>query len=949
MVGRDADLVTLMDAAERARRGAVTFVLVTGEAGIGKSRLVSEFAAVLKDATVLVSHGVAMSTGEIPFGVLADLLKSLLRVDPAGLTDHERDALAPLLPGTRHGGDRTAMLSAALDLVERLSTDRLLVWIVEDLQWADAASRDLLGIALRTAQGRLLVVATMRTDEPGHDDEHAVTGELDRLPGSETVRLRPLSLADVRRQLAGLDLALDTGSRRRIEQLSGGIPFVVEELAATGGMPRQNSQLVVSRKRLDGLPPDAARLVEAAAIGDGHLRLDLLEQVTDLAGDELDLALKAATAAGVLEEHSSHDELAFRHPLFARRSTPRSRRAPGGAGIAVGPRSSRRIPASLRLSPAAIAIAQHWARTSDTGKTVDAAVRAALAAGELDLHEVEADMWERVIELWDGVTPLPGLETYNRREIRRFWRWAVGQVDADRYLELVRRGVRDADDASTRACMEFSLLVHEGTAIDTDADPRALARFEERARTGPRDAVLAVFLNNLAEIYLNDGDRDRAHALAQESAQIFAERGDTRDAMRARSFLALIEVLDGSPERGIEQLEALLAQSGDRVYARRWVGNVLMMVHTMVGNADAANATFDLVATTLDTRLDWPTYEQQLTVIMRSWLDTGRWERAVQGVRRAAAQLGRQARDLRSARRPTAVDAGRPGRGSRVLGRPPGSRHHPWRRRSRVGGPDRSPGGGCRGRPAADAGAPRAGVGHRPPPVQRPRAARVPVDGGPGLHPDRGGRRGRLGWAAWTRRRAARAPPTAPLPGSTWRRSRPLPAGCTATARWVPLGAPSSTPSRLGSGATKVRSGCSKPPQPPGGRSVTGYDAAICELDLAEALATLGERDAAREAAESALATARSLGAVPVARRAGAVLHRLGSPGRSDGLLTRRELDVIALVSAGRTNNQIAKELFISPKTAGIHVSRIIAKLGAANRTEAAAIGRRTGLIPGES
>ena len=153
MVGRDADLVTLMDAAERARRGEVTLVLVTGEAGIGKSRLVSEFAAVLEDATVLVSHGVAMSTGEIPFGILADLLKSLLRADPAGLTDHERDALAPLLPGTRHGGDRTAMLSAALDLIERLSADRLLVWIVEDLQWADAASRDLLGIALRTAQG----------------------------------------------------------------------------------------------------------------------------------------------------------------------------------------------------------------------------------------------------------------------------------------------------------------------------------------------------------------------------------------------------------------------------------------------------------------------------------------------------------------------------------------------------------------------------------------------------------------------------------------------------------------------------------------------------------------------------------------------------------------------------------------------------------------------------
>ena len=73
---------------------------------------------------------------------------------------------------------------------------------------------------------------------------------------------------------------------------------------------------MVSRRRLDGLPPDAVRLVEAAAIGDGHLRLDLLEQVTDLAGDELDLAFKAATDAGVLEEQPNHDELSFRHPLL---------------------------------------------------------------------------------------------------------------------------------------------------------------------------------------------------------------------------------------------------------------------------------------------------------------------------------------------------------------------------------------------------------------------------------------------------------------------------------------------------------------------------------------------------------------------------------------------------------------------------------------------------------
>ena len=184
MVGRDAEFRALVAAAARARQGEVGLVLVTGEAGIGKSRLVSEFVGGLDDALTLVSHGVAMSTGEIPFGVLADLLKNLVGTDPTVLTGDERDALAPLLPGPKRSGDRITMLSTALDLLERLSSDRLVLWVVEDLHWADAASRDLLGVALHTRPGhRLLVVATVRTDDPARSSaqELAVTGEIARL------------------------------------------------------------------------------------------------------------------------------------------------------------------------------------------------------------------------------------------------------------------------------------------------------------------------------------------------------------------------------------------------------------------------------------------------------------------------------------------------------------------------------------------------------------------------------------------------------------------------------------------------------------------------------------------------------------------------------------------------------------------------------------------------
>ena len=123
------------------------------------------------------------------------------------------------------------------------------------------------------------------------------------------------------------------------------------------------------------------------------------------------------------------------------------------------------------------------------------------------------------------------------------------------------------------------------------------------------------------------------------------------------------------------------------------------------------------------------------------------------------------------------------------------------------------------------------------------------------------------------------------------------------------------------------------------------YDAAVCHLDLAEALAGRGERALARTHAQKALDTARVLGAEPLEQRAESILERLGSTQRADGLLTRREREVLTLIAQGHTNEQIAATLFMSPKTASVHVSRIITKLGATNRTQASAIARQTGLV----
>ena len=176
--GRDAELRQLLELAELARSGSATSVLVHGEAGIGKTRLVSDLTADLRerDDLVVVGHGVHLSEGEVPFGVLTESLRDLVRSVGVGrvreVLGQDAEHLAPLVPSLRDGAhvdaDRARIISATADLVEVLARDRLVCWVVEDLQWADTGTRDVFAYVARSLTSvRLLLVATWRDEDDG--------------------------------------------------------------------------------------------------------------------------------------------------------------------------------------------------------------------------------------------------------------------------------------------------------------------------------------------------------------------------------------------------------------------------------------------------------------------------------------------------------------------------------------------------------------------------------------------------------------------------------------------------------------------------------------------------------------------------------------------------------------------------------------------------------------
>ena len=721
----------------------------------------------------------------------------------------------------------------------------------------------------------------------------------------------------------------------QIVDIGDGIPFVVEELAAARGRPGLSSLAAVAEARLGSLSAGARRLVEAAALGDGQLVWPLLEDVVDLAPEELDEAVLGAVRAGILEETSTHDGVRFRHALL-RDAADRS--IPPAARRGWHRRWAQAItdrPGVLPADPALMAVANHWHCAGDLEREAVAALAAIEPARRTGGGAEELRTWERLVELWPHAAQVmePAGITHHLI-VARILRLALSLGATPETLHRVDRLEEAVIDDLERAAIEIRRSLLNQRYYDPEAVPRdRFADVEPALRAALPDPLARDALALLAA-YSSPED-PRGDEVLAEMREIARVTGDESAVLVDAARQALRFEGKGDIETAICYLESALDSAREVGTFELWVvDGVLIWFLGVAGRyAEAETAIERAIGRVLDPISAGLSFEHIVECATFCWVNTGQWTRADRLIRSGQPYWGEGTRmaDVRLAglellrtgqlsdpdRWLAAIDQPQlpgcppPRRSAEVVGWHAAydgdlttMREHlaaTWVATDPAGSSDLWSPVLTAVRFESDAAV------RRPDPDDRD-AAEEHVATIEGVAE-------RIYWNGDVGH-AGHAELAAQLARFRGEPGRDL--FETAVVAWEHVGHP--------------------------------YDAAVARLCLAEA--EVGEnRDAARRHAEATLATARELGAGPLARDAEDFLkrYRLASrsvetPGRP-GALTAREREVLALLAEGRTNEQIASDLFMSPKTASVHVSRILTKLGVGNRTEAAAVARRIGLL----
>ncbi len=975
-IGRGSELARLFAAAGGDPSSPRTF-LVGGEAGVGKTRLVEELMLRSDPSDVAFGRGACIHTAHssLPFVAVTQALEALLeRYDAEAIVPiiERLPELARVLPHVvadpgpsqdRGGGltyewaatepSQLPVFHAVGSLLLALGELRPAGIVLDDLHWADPSTRDLVVyLAERLVGSATTLIGIYRSDEMhrGHPLRDVIA-ELDRRPTVGHLLVEPFDLAELR-DLANARLGRPPSSRTLtdVAERSQGNAFFAGELLdaiarGTDSLRPELTSLILSR--VDALSTSTRELLRTLAVGGESARDELLEAVSDLTADDLTAALREAIEQQVITA-SDDGALRFRHALVqeAVYSTllPRERRR-AHAAYARALEERPELGAVRGGSPAELA--WHLRESRQFERAIPAYLRGADdAESKLAYSEALAQL-EGALELWDDADDAAELSGVSRAALLRRTA-SVAYASGDPLRATIMQGAA-IDDSGELTPTELGLLYarlgrYTWASGRTDEAIAAYRRSADLVPETPLTRERAWVLAGLGQILMLTGDNDEAEGELVRAIEIARATGATRAEGHALNSLGTVMSHGGRSAEGFRMLDDALAiaeAAGDseeqlRVYVNRSSGMVAAghlrdAEHLSYRGLEVARRFGDEGAMGFF-------ISSNLADALR---ELGRWEESEAATHDARQPEGPLSRTWTLA---SAVSLA-VGRGQLDVAQElmdevdpetlrtiePQMMHVYWQRLADLhaanGSIDRARHAIRHGLDQATTTATALAL----------RVVELALDAetalGAGADVD----------AAEVQARsddvealiAARVPDldTEPRINALLAEARAQ----TATA----LGQPDVDPWRAAVAAYRA----------PG----YAYDVVRAQLALGRALLQAGDRPEATAVLQDAADAAGRLGAHRLDAEARRLLDHAGltrptsadddEPASASTTLTDRELDVLKLVADGRTNRQIGEQLFISAKTASVHVSRILAKLGVDNRTEAAAAARRAGLV----
>ncbi|MFL5673867.1 MAG: AAA family ATPase, partial [Chloroflexota bacterium] len=959
-----------------AEAGHGSVLLIAGEAGVGKSRLIDEAVrrTRARGYAAAVGHCIELGSSGVPFAPIKEALRTVgallddIGGELAGIgarVDARRAASDPVGVGAESA--QTRFFDACLERFERITSQKPLLLVIEDIHWADPSTLELMKYIIRRLDDvPLALIATLRSDDLHR--RHPIQpflGELQRTANTERLDVLPFTEHELGQQLdAILSEPPEPDLVRRIYARSNGNPLYAEEVLAAEkmGQPLSAALRDIVLARVATLGEETQELLRIMAAGGQRIATRTVADVARSDPETIQPSLREAVDHHIIVplESGGDEYVEFRHALV--QEAIYGELLPGERSR-LHTRFAEAIEAGRHQDEATLAqLAHHWSAAHQPARALPAMVAAAVSAESLHAFAVAHLGYEQALELWDHVPDAEERAGMGRTDLvgraaraaavsnppraaalmMELLRTTDGQIDDtragllhERYgryawlagdglaaVDACREGVRlvPADPPSTARARVLASL---GQILMVTMQPEMeeiCAQAVDAARTVGADDVECHALESLAQTHVYLGELDLSLVQHDESLAIALRLGSVDDAARVH-----VNVIDALSHSG------LLREAGERAEVSYAFATAHGLAHlAAMSLAEGALALYRL----------------------------GEWDRSEEMLERARRHGIAGVPTIMAEERLAMLDVGR-GRNETAAGRIAALR--PMTRRV-VEAQFITP--------LAEAAAELA-LWQR-----RPLDARDEVGDACRRLPAEPAYLSRLGPLIALGLRAeadisetARAQKDAPALGrsrvvaeehlDTMQRLHDVVVGRLPNFRsqaeaWLAQCL-----------AEKARlDGQSDPAAwercvDAFGAIPMAYPRAYAEWRQATAnLATGGRRPSvAATLLRDARSVALELGARPLLNEIDILAARAGldltgdvttavepTPLDSTGL-TRREREILRLIAHGRSNRQIAEQLFITEGTAGTHVSHILGKLGVRGRTEAAAMAHRLGLV----